>query len=210
MQRQTDKDQKLSASIIFDAANKYEQYFDAYGVMCESKYADDVLARYLKMYHIIEYFAFRKVLADLTKGNIKENGFVRNVLANLKRGSSDEFQEISKGLKAMFQGAKSLDKLIPKTDYTPQQIDFLQNKLRINMTQYDESRVCTIIYQLRNCIVHNKESELHFAYYNVDKYEDGIDILRNFINKLEPALIDVINDSSNTVLEYDKQEIPLF
>ncbi|MDO4800559.1 MAG: hypothetical protein Q4A15_00190 [Prevotellaceae bacterium] len=200
-------DTKFLPSIPFDPDNKYEQYFDAYGVMSESKYADDVLIRYLRMYQIIEYFSFRKVLADMTKGNLKENGFVRHVLAVVKTGSNNEFDEIKKGLKSMFVAPSKLDAIIPFTDYSVAEKTFLENKMKIKLTSgnYTEDIICKIIYQLRNSIVHNKESELHFSYYNVDDYRDGIGIMKNYIAKLEPELVNLINDHSKTVLEFDEQ-----
>lgn len=198
---------QFATSITFDPDNEYEQYFDAYGVISESKYADDVLIRYLRMYQIIEYFAFRKVLADMTKGNLKENGFVRQVLAVVKTGSNNEFDEIKKGLKAMFVAPRKLDTIIPFTDYTAPELTFLENKMKIKLTSgtYTEDIVCRVIYQLRNSIVHNKESELHFSYCNVNAYKDGIGIMKNFISKIEPELVSLINDHTKTVLEFDEQ-----
>lgn len=202
--------QKFAPQIQYNDNNKYYQYFDVFGVMSESKFSDDILSRYLKLYQIIEYAAFRKVLADLTKGNLKENGFVRQVLSVVKSGSNNEYSEISKGLKAIFSNPQ-LNAIIPNTDYTPHQKDFLKDKLKINIySDYNVDQICKIIYQLRNCIVHNKESELHFAYYNVDDYREAIGIMRTFIDKLEPAIVDIINTPNHTVLEYDKDVIDLF
>lgn len=198
-------DTKFLASIPFDPDNKYEQYFDAYGVMSESKYADDVLIRYLRMYQIIEFFSFRKVLADMTKGYLKENGFVRQVLAVCQKGSRDEYEEIKKGLMAMFAAPTTLTSIIPKTDYDVNQVKFLKEKLKIDISNYQDSTICNIIYKMRNCIVHNKESELHFSYYNVNDYKDGIGIMKNYITKLEPELVKLINDHTKTVLEFDNQ-----
>lgn len=203
-------EQQFAPQIQYNDNNKYYQYFDVFGVMSESKYSDDILSRYLKLYQIIEYAAFRKVLADLTKGNLKENGFVRQVLSVVKSGSNNEYSEISKGLKAIFSNPQ-LDVIIPNTEYTLQQKDFLKDKLKINIhSNYNVDQICKIIYQLRNCIVHNKESELHFAYYNVDDYREAIGIMRTIIDNLEPALIDIINTPNHMVLEYDKEVIDLF
>lgn len=89
------------AAITYNPGNKYEQYFDAYNVMSESKFAEDVLYRYLRMYQILEYFGYRRTLAEMTKGNIRENGFVRNLISKASGRSTKESDEIKNGIKGL-------------------------------------------------------------------------------------------------------------
>ena len=64
--------------------------------------------------------------------------------------------------------------------------------------QFDDGHLWEVIYKLSNCIVHNKESELHFTYANTDVYADGIDLMKKIVEKMEPEIVKVINDPAIT------------
>lgn len=201
-----EENKEFVADIQYDADNKYEQYFDVYNIMSESKYSRDILTRYLRMYQILEYLGYRKALADMTKGNIKENGFVRNVINKANRGSSGELSELKNGLSSAFP----LNGIIAESDITQSQNDFIKNKLMIKNGNHDDAKLWEIIYKLRNCIVHNKESELHFTYTNTINYSDGIDLMKILIEKIEPQIIEVINNHDNNIFEFDDKTVRLY
>ena len=195
-------------SITYEAGNKYEQYFDAYNVMNESKYADDILLRYLRMYQVLEYFGYRRILADVTKGNIRENGFVRNVISRTNGRSNSESNEIKKGISDLLPNLATSGATVGifnPADITPAMVTFIKNKLLLPKYQFDDGHLWEVIYKLRNCIVHNKESELHFTYANTEVYADGIDLMKKIVEKMEPEIVKVINDPSITGLEFDNQ-----
>ena len=197
----------FAPNIVYNPANKYEQYFDAYAVMIESKYAEDVLSRYLRMYQLLEYFGYRRALADMTKGNIKENGFVRNVISKASKGSAYELDELKKGLQDVLP---DLSQIITAAEITADMRDFIKDRLMIKNTNHDNAKLWEVVYKLRNCIVHNKESELHFTYANTSVYTHGIALMKLLIGKLEPTIIDVINDPGETKLEFDKQVVEVY
>jgi len=201
-----DENKEFVASIAYDSDNKYEQYFDVYNVMSESKYSKDVLTRYLRMYQILEYLGFRKTLADMTKGNIRENGFVRNVISRTSKSRNDELEELKKGLSTSFP----LATIISATDFTVAQNDFIRDKLMVKNTNHDDAKIWEVVYKLRNCIVHNKESELHFTYANTSVYNEGIGLMKKLIEKLEPAIVAVINDHGNTNFDFPDKTITLY
>ncbi len=196
----------LSTSLQYNSTNQYEQYFDVYNVMSESKYADDVLSRFLRMYQILEYMAYRRLLADMTKGNIKENGFVRNVINKASKGATKELEEIKNGMRGVLP---DLNTIIPQNMITQDMKDFITNRLLIS-ANHDNGALWKVVYQLRNNIVHNKESELHFMYANATVYEQGIKLMKLFIEKIEPAIVDVVNNPSNKSLEFDQQTVRVF
>lgn len=198
----------FSSTISFNSNNQYEQYFDAYNVIIESKHADDVLLRYLRMYQILEYFGYRYILAEMTKGNIRENGFVRNIISKVSGRSSNEKEEIKKALKVLLPNLHTA--IVISADITQPMKDFIKDKLLINDSQHNSDFLCEVIYKLRNCIVHNKESELHFTSFNTDDYKDGIDLMRVLITKLEPAIINIINDENVKYLEFNNQQIQVY
>ena len=67
-----------------------------------------------------------------------------------------------------------------------------------------------MIYKLRNSIVHNKESELHFTYANAEVYSDGIDLMKKIVEKMEPKIIEVINNPNITGMEFSNQFEAMF
>lgn len=205
-------DTKFSTSIPYNPNNKYEQYFDAYNVMNESKFADDVLLRYLRMYQILEYFGYRKILADMTKGNIRENGFVRNIVSKVSGRSSNEFQELKSNLKSLLSltGTNGHAGVFSVGDITVDLKTFIKDKLLISNFGFTEGSMWEVIYKLRNSIVHNKESELHFTYSNTSVYKQGIELMKVIIQKMEPKIVELINDPNITGLEFDKQEVQVY
>lgn len=206
-------DTKFSASIQYNSTNKYEQYFDAYNVMSESKFADDVLLRYMRMYQILEYFAYRRLLADMTKGNVRENGFVRNIVSKVSGRSSNEFYELKNNLKTLFPsltGERGQTGIFTATDITVDMKNFIREKLLLPNFSFTDDSMWQIIYKLRNCIVHNKESELHFTYSNTDSYEQGISLMKIIIHKMEPQIVELINNPNITGLEFEKQEVQVY
>lgn len=197
-----------AASITYETGNKYEQYFDAYNVMNESKYADDILLRYLRMYQVLEYFGYRRILADVTKGNIRENGFVRNVISKTNGRTNNESNEIKKGISDLLPSLATIGATVGvfnAADITPAMVTFIKDKLLLPKYQFDDGHLWEVIYKLRNCIVHNKESELHFTYANTEVYSDGIDLMKKIVEKMEPEIVKVINDPAVTGLEFDRQ-----
>ena len=201
------KETPFSTTIPYNSNNKYEQYFDAYNVKSESKYADDILLRFLRMYQMLEYMAFRRVLADMTKGNIKQNGFVRNIISRANKGSEKEFEELKKGLKDVLP---DLSTLITQAEITIDMQAFIKDRLMIKNINHDNSKLWEVVYQLRNSIVHNKESELHFMYANTSVYEPGIALMKLLIEKVEPVIIGVINDPGKTQLEFTEQRVQVY
>lgn len=199
--------------IPYQATNKYEQYFDAYNVMSESKYAYDVLIRYLRMYQILEYFGYRRILANLTKGNIRENGFVRNLISKVSGHGSKEFTEIKGGINDLLPRLATKPTqpgLLVSTDITAPMEAFIKDKLLLPGYKFCDDDLWMVIYKLRNCIVHNKESDLHFTYSNTEVYNEGIDLMRLLISKLEPEIVKLINDPTRTGLEFHEQRVQVY
>ena len=195
-------------SIPYQAGNKYEQYFDAYNVMSESLFADDVLQRYLRMYQILEYFGYRKILADLTKGNIRENGFVRNVISKASGRGGNELNEIKSGVGVLIPHLATTARnagVFAVGDIDAAMESFIKDKLLLSSYTFSDDNLWQVIYKLRNCIVHNKESDLHFTYSNTDAYVDGISLMKKIIEKMEPEIVNIINNPAITAVEFDRQ-----
>lgn len=198
------KGNKFATTIPYHKENKYSQYYELFDLISESHYCDDVLRRFLNMYQIIENMCYRRNLAKISRGS--KRGFVRHSIAIASKANKNETDEIVKGITELFPGIKDV---IVVSDISPYDL-FLEREYGIAKGGHCDKKVAKIIYNLRNSIVHNKSTELHFSYGNIDEYKDVIDLIRKLIEKLEPKIIDIINDPSNNILEYDGKKMDLY
>lgn len=198
------KESKFSTTIPYNKGNKYSQYYELFDLISESHYCDDVLRRYLNMYQIIENMCYRRNLAKISRGS--KRGFVRHSIAIASKANKNETDEIVKGITELFP---NISVVIDKSDISPYDL-FLEREYGIGNGGHNDKRIAKIIYNLRNSIVHNKSTELHFSYGNIDEYKDVIGLMDLLIRKLEPKIIDIINDPCNNILEYDGKKMDLY
>lgn len=198
------KENMFAETIPYNKENKYCQYYELFDLISESHYCDDVLRRYLNMYQIIENMCYRRNLAKISRGS--KRGFVRHSIAIASKANKNETDEIVNGIMEIFPGIKDV---IVVSDISPYNL-FLEREYGIANGGHGDKKVAKIIYNLRNSIVHNKSTELHFSYGNIDEYKDVIELIKLLIRKLEPKIIDIINDPSNNILEYDGKKMDLY
>ncbi len=183
----------------------YEQYFEAFHVMNEAKHVEDILGRYLRMYQVLEQFSYRRKLVEISAANNRNSAFVRNVMKYTNKTEKDEKGQFVDGLKVIFP---NLDHVITDADITPYDT-FLKNVYQIGNGNHSSNKVGGIIYALRNSIVHNKESELHFTYGNVEEYMDGINLMKVILPKMEKEIVNLINTPGCPV-SYGIDRMPLY
>lgn len=198
------KENKFAGTIPYIKENMYSQYYELFDLISESHYCDDVLRRYLNMYQIIENMCYRRHLAKISRGS--KRGFVRHSIAIASRANKNETDEIVKGMMELFPGIKDVIAVSDIRPYDP----FLEREYGIANGGHGDKKVAKIIYNLRNSIVHNKSTELHFSYGNFEEYKDVIELICLLIEKLEPKIINIINDPNNTILEYDGKKMDLY
>lgn len=207
-----DPSKPFQSSISLILSAKYEQYFDFYDLINESHFCDDVLSRYLNMYHILENMCYRRHLARISRGNVKRSGFVRKTISKFSARSDSEKTEIINGIKELFP---SLTTLFSAADFNNSEKSFLKQEYDIQLSGAPSAnQIALIIYQLRNSIAHNKATELHFAFENVNDYSAIIDLIKKFIDKLEPAIIDLLGNNpipgSDHPLEYKGRSFEVY
>lgn len=198
------KESKFSTTIPYNKGNKYSQYYELFDLISESHYCDDVLRRYLNMYQIIENMCYRRNLAKISRGS--KRGFVRHSIAIASKANKNETDEIVKGITELFP---NISVVIDKADISPYDL-FLEREYGILNSSHNDKRIAKIIYNLRNSIVHNKSTELHFSYGNIDEYKVVVGLIKKLIEKLESKIIDIINDPNNNILEYDGKKMDLY
>ena len=198
-----------NSAIVYDSNVPYIQYFDVFNVMNESKHTQDVLGRYLRMYQILEYFAFRIHLVKIANVSIRNSAFVRTTIKEAHSSVIKEEDEFLKMFVQLFKevinpGKLDVVSIIPYNN-------FLEKNYGIKAgEQHCAKKVGRILYKLRNSIVHNKATELHFTYGNVDEYRDGIGLIRLVTNKMEEEIVKLLNDPNRNELKFARSTMPLY
>lgn len=211
-QLEFDEETPFSSSISLNMTVKYEQYFEVYDLINESHSCNDILSRYLNMYHILENMCYRRHLAKINKGNVKRNAYVRKALRQFGRGSKAESDEIPEGIVDLFP---DINTLIAGTDFTADNKTFIKDEYNISIgSTPSPKQIAQVIYQLRNSIAHNKATELHFAYANHTEYSKIIDLIKKIIEKMEPAIINLIEHNPHPghdhPLEYENRTFEVY
>lgn len=195
---------QYSTTLSFQKANKYYQYYELYNLISESHYCNDILRRFLVMYQIIENMCYRRHLAKISHGGTR--GFVRKTIAFAHKGSDKEAEEIIKGFVELFPNAEVA---ITDADIQPYATE-LFDEYRIPGGGHSNNKIGKIIYNIRNSIVHNKATELHFAYGNVSDYSNLVPLIKLLIEKIEPMIVELINDPTRHSLDYAIKQMILY
>lgn len=201
---------------VFSGTTKYEQYFEVYDIINELNHSSDIITRFLKLYHILEYLVYRAELVQIEVKARLNRTFIREIHGFTGKGQSDkEFEVFKRNFKEIFRseiatGAFQLNPL------TQQEGAFLRSYWGITIpaatnlfNHTDGNSISMLIYRLRNSIVHNKESEFHITTTNPDDYIDVIDLIKRFIQKLEKQVFDKISSDSASI-SYQNKHIELY
>ena len=194
---------QYSTTLSFQKANKYYQYYELYNLISESHYCNDILRRYLVMYQIIENMCYRRHLAKISEGD--KRAFVRKSIALANKGFDKETEEIINGFAELFPHA---DLAITAVEIQPFATALTDNYGISG--NHNNKKIGKIIYNIRNSIVHNKATELHFAYGNVSDYSILVPLIKLLINRIEPMVIEILNDPTKIMLDYDKKVMYLY
>lgn len=217
-----DLDQRLDYTLLhgatttFSGATKYEQYFEVYDIINELNHATDLITRFLKLYHILEYLVYR---AELVKLEVKariNRSFIREIHGFTGKSQSDkELEVLKRNMKIIFANEISAGSF-NINPLTPDEATFLRNYWNIDIptttnqfNHLEPSNIANLIYRIRNSIVHNKESEFHITTTNPDDYLDAIPLIGRFIQILEKQIFDKISSNASSI-SYQSQHIELY
>lgn len=203
-------DTSIEPGISPDWNSPYEQYHDSFNIIADMNRAGDLLTRFLKMYQVLELFTFRLKLVPLAQGQATRNSFISNV-----RNTVDNLNEL-KSLKELFQevftniqdiNVKSF--FDPPLAHNPKLSSYIKKNLLPNIKNAlkvtgasNENQIAELIYKIRCCIVHSKESEMHFTPDNIEEYRELIPVMRVLIKVMQKEIVHVINDHNRNKLEF--------
>ncbi|MDV4102483.1 hypothetical protein CMT19_15695 [Elizabethkingia anophelis] len=195
------------------STNDFTQFFEICDVIDEYHHSSDLLVKYLKLYQIIEYFITRAILVKIQENNSNQNLFLREMTGLSKFDDFDKnnfnlvfkSNEVDLGNWFMnFLSGNSNSKLmVEKLLYN--------NTKTIDITKRNNcyNALLNTIYKLRNSIVHNKESEVHFTIHNILLKKEIIKLVKEIMKKFEKILFEKMI-GFEAVISYRRKTLELY
>lgn len=204
----------FNSNLTFTNGVEYEQYLDIYDVMNEWQHASDYLASFLKMYQVMEFMAYRTLLANLVGKNDIRHSFLRAVKKLDNSFSNNERNTFTQQLSTIFNDFDSCKSKITVAVENFVKDHFASDKknsyISATMATSDlAEKILFFIYDVRCSIVHNKESELHFTLYNYDTYKCLLPLMKE-IEKIVREKIILTISNINTPIKYPHPSLELF
>lgn len=215
-------DSPLCIGRISDWSNSYEQYHDSFNIIADMRRANDLLTRFLKMYQVLEFFTFRYKLIPLAKGQATRNSFISNVrhtVENIAKGELKSLQGLFANIFKDIYKTEVKDLIEPPQSHSIKLYRYINSYLTlaissmpgINFTNISsDNQVAELIYKIRCCIVHSKESEMHFTPNNISEYKDLIPVMKVLIKVMQKEIVEMINDSHKNELEFANESMLLY
>lgn len=203
--------QQINTNLSYDASKNYQQYFDLYDVLNELNQAPDILNRFLRLYHTLEYLVYRVYLVDLVQRVGGSGLFVREFIGSAESMKAREKQSFLKNFKKIFAGDLTTT-IKPELDAVTNATvtKFLSDKNIVNGFQTsDIDKVAELIYGIRCSIVHNKESEYHLTISNSEDYQEIIPLITKLLEVFEKLVLKKVCEN-NSVIHYPQEQLKLY
>lgn len=204
---------RLTATSLTFKANNYEQYFDVYNALNDAKHATNILTQFMHIYQAIELLAYRLKMVKLVNSTsgMKQSA-VRQLMSYAKIFKEDEVHSIIRLFATIFVGIEnSLDRANLGNPFK----SFLEKNYNITYPHnvMSNEHVAKLVYQLRNSIVHNKDTELHFTFNNIEEYRPVIPVIKDLLKILPEFIVKLLNDNNQTrrqAIEYSERSLKLY
>jgi hypothetical protein len=162
----------------------FNQWTDVLSVLSEYNSRDELLMKYLTIYHVIENFMFKFPIVELERKHSGQMFSIRNFKQLYTKINKNEGDALQKLFSALFpldaSPGVTFDQHI--TDrwsslsviHTGTDIDQSLVKLGLSFkfSQFggggSAARFAELVYAVRNAVAHNKETEFHLTYASMD------------------------------------------
>lgn len=193
----------------------YSQYYDIYDVINEWHHSRDVLTAFLKMYQVLEYLGYRKKMVGIVAGAGTKNSFLMHVKAlnanfnervTLKDLFVNDLGSLKNRLSYITPTVSAfIRRYWPNSNGQPylKPVDAGLQKDQIN------GKIANFVYDVRCAIVHNKESEFHITYTNVDEYRDLLPLMKEILALMPSMIMNCLNNP-NAKIAYSAKELKLY
>ena len=213
----------ICSPLSYKRMAKYDQFFDVYDVLNEVKHSTDILTQFMKVYQVLELLAYRRKFQELIKEHLEHQyPIVRKIESLTDSFKKNEKKELKELFVKCFPNIQ--DKLDPRDSHsrrytagsaylTPNCCEYLKLKYEISYRKtghpkIDTGNISDLVYGVRCSIVHNKETEFHFTFNNVEEYKDIVPLMDKLIEILQIEILELINKGSDLVYTHDK--LPLY
>lgn len=209
---------------VIRPGNVYQQWGEVLTVLSEYNSRDEVLLKYLTIYHVIENLMFKLPIVALERQQNGRMFSIRDFRRLYKKVEMPETDALKQLFAVVFQqqaiGEADFEKhindrwgiLLPSLKETD--IDAALAALGVTFTyrgfatQGTAGSFAKLVYVIRNAIVHNKETEFHLTYASMDA--TVCTIVETFlIPSLEEICFAMIG-SPNQYLWYQNKELYLY
>ncbi len=206
------------------AGHVYQQWSEVLDVLSEYNSRDEVLLKYLTIYHVVENFMFKLPIVGLERQRNGKMFSIRDFQTLYDKTKTNEAEALKRLFIAVFQLPASpgvsfqehiinrWKALVPGLSQTS--IDAALSTLDARFTfaefrdQASASCFAKLVYAIRNAIVHNKETEFHLTYASLDvTIRTLIELF--LIPSLEEVCFSLIG-SPNSSLWYQNKELQLY
>lgn len=205
---------RTSCSFIYKKDIIYKEFFDIYDAINDWFHSKDIITAFIKMYQIIEYMIYRMQMSEIVKKSSIKQSFLRESKNLSKKYSDGEKKTIIENIPKLFPG---LTLSAPDINNAHGFLDkyFEHTKsgnvyLTSTLTSKDlEVAIAKFIYDVRCCIVHNKEAEFHILYNNYEEYESIIPLMNEINRQMVDKIFNIIN-TINSDIHYTTPSLELY
>lgn len=200
----------INPTLTINPITTYEQYIDVLDVLNEVNHTNDIVNRFLKIYHVLEYLTYRVTLSKIVTQVEQSKSFIRKIIQlsdKIKKSESDvfvtNFIKLFQGKEGVFN-AKITPFLTPTNRSEIKEL-YLDKTFDPNILRHNAE----LIYGIRCSIVHNKESENHISISNPNDYINLIPIIRAYIELLEDLIIEKVS-VNDPLIQYSKEQLNFY
>lgn len=204
----------------------YQQWSEVLNVLSEYNSREEVLLKYLTIYHVIENFMFKRPIVELERQMNGAMFSIRDFRRLYDGVEMNECEALKKVFSAVFQMPAlpgttfmqhltsrwgSLVPTVPEADINSALrtlgLTFTFNSLQ---GQGALTNFTKLVYLIRNAIVHNKETEFHLTYASLNTSPSFCALIEKFLlPSLEEICFELIG-KPNAEFWYHGKEIKLY
>jgi hypothetical protein len=198
----------------------FNQFFEIFDAIDEYNMCDDLVARYFKIYQIIEYLVYRFELVQIQKRSEKSKTFLIELMKTSTRYAQAEKNMFTRNFQKVFEEEKAqiVNDFKTQLRANPSVMEDIEKAFNIKFTRAIENdndndiytKFPLLLYNIRNSIVHNKESELHLTLHNLlSEYKNLAEVIKMVLPILEKAIFTSIISMCDTIT-YSSSVITLY
>ncbi|KMP78182.1 hypothetical protein TU62_01965 [Bacillus cereus] len=218
-------DVSITSDVVWDVTKKYHQFNDIIYILSDYNYQSNMLDKYLKIYQVIENFMYRTTICELVNvasPNMFSIRQFQQLFRNVAEKESDALKKfLKKVLDADYDSVNTFKRYLKDkwTNFSNANstLDFDIELCEIGVMKIRgindgnlHTFLAQLIYGFRNSIVHNKETEFHISYGNLEQYPVLSLILEEFLlSSLEEIIYNLLINE-NKIVWYDVSHLTLY